>query len=338
MKYSSVADVRKGGVLMWQRLGYMCALCALLSGGCATSTKTLPPTVRIVPDAEKAGMTWDDQKRIALEASSELLAGKVLAGFSKANGGKKPCVKAQAFRGLGDGINTETADTISRMVLDALASSGHADVVAGNSAADFVLGGVMMSSIEAEPHAKPIHVGWTARDAKREIDWILRRNCSLHMVLAAGERREWQRTFAFEFVEFGPVLKEWQKQHPPSSLYKIWNPIALPFILLFGYPTDIHPTEFSYMGISGALVENKGLRITHVAPKSPADKAGLRVGDVIADSFKNNIRTESDLKKSVLSYPPDNVNLLFLGVIRDGRRQNITVRLGKLPQGENVYF
>ncbi len=78
------------------------------------------------------------------------------------------------------------------------------------------------------------------------------------------------------------------------------------------------------------IQEDKGALISDIAPGSPADKAGLKRGDVIIKVGNTEIKKMSDLPKVIASYKPGTT--VKLTVIRDGKRRGIRVKLGEMPE------
>ncbi len=82
------------------------------------------------------------------------------------------------------------------------------------------------------------------------------------------------------------------------------------------------------------LKEAKGVIISEVLSDSPAEKAGLKQGDVIIELDGKEFVNGSDFRNNIaLKKPGTTVNLT---VIRDGSRRNIQAVLGELPSEERV--
>jgi membrane-associated protease RseP (regulator of RpoE activity) len=80
-----------------------------------------------------------------------------------------------------------------------------------------------------------------------------------------------------------------------------------------------------WLGVAFMTVED-GAEVNIVMPGSPADEAGIRVGDVIAEVNGNKVTESRPLDDHILRYRPgDRVRLTIL---RNGSKQRITVRLG----------
>jgi serine protease Do len=77
---------------------------------------------------------------------------------------------------------------------------------------------------------------------------------------------------------------------------------------------------------------DRGVLISEVTPNSPAEKAGLKTGDIIVELNGHPVKEVGQLRNAVaLAAPGTKVNLL---VIRNGSRKAITVTLGKLDSGK----
>ena len=71
--------------------------------------------------------------------------------------------------------------------------------------------------------------------------------------------------------------------------------------------------------------------VVDVTEDSPADRAGLRVGDFITAVDGESLREEASLSDLIQQYVPgDEVDLV---VMRDGSERTITVTLGRNPDG-----
>ncbi len=109
----------------------------------------------------------------------------------------------------------------------------------------------------------------------------------------------------------------------------IWMALALP-LLVFG-STD----KIGYLGVSTghlsdavkiALELDEGVIVERIHDDSPAEKAGLEVGDIITAIDKNAINNHRDLKKAVAERPNENVRVT---VFRKGKTISKTVTLGE---------
>jgi serine protease Do len=71
--------------------------------------------------------------------------------------------------------------------------------------------------------------------------------------------------------------------------------------------------------------ENGGITVDLVTPDSPAQKAGLRRGDIIYAFDKKEVFTREKLRATVQAHPGEKV---VLSIIRDEQKQDIDVTLG----------
>jgi putative serine protease PepD len=87
--------------------------------------------------------------------------------------------------------------------------------------------------------------------------------------------------------------------------------------------------QHAYLGIRVDDASSSGAQITSVVSGSPAEKAGLKAGDVITAIDGNAIASADDLTAAVGAHKPsDSINV---SVTRGGSTQKITVTLGVRP-------
>ncbi len=77
------------------------------------------------------------------------------------------------------------------------------------------------------------------------------------------------------------------------------------------------------------LPDTKGVLISQVTPGGPADKAGLKQGDVIVAFNGEIIPDYSPFRNKISMMPPGTV--VKLDVIRDGARKSFSVKIEKMP-------
>jgi putative serine protease PepD len=87
--------------------------------------------------------------------------------------------------------------------------------------------------------------------------------------------------------------------------------------------------QHAYLGIRVADASTAGAQITSVVSGSPADKAGLKAGDVITAIDGNSITTADDLTAQVGAHQPSDV--ITVKVTRGGSAKDIKVTLGVRP-------
>ena len=83
--------------------------------------------------------------------------------------------------------------------------------------------------------------------------------------------------------------------------------------------------QFKYSGTGGALVSD-------VSPDSPAEKAGLKAGDIITEINGTKVPDSADLRVRVAAVQPGST--AKLKVFRDGGERDINVVLGSQPGQE----
>ncbi len=88
--------------------------------------------------------------------------------------------------------------------------------------------------------------------------------------------------------------------------------------------TPVTAEDAEYYG----LPDVSGARVRRVNEDTPAERAGLRMGDVIASVDGDKVLTSNDLQRKIaLRSPGDRVRI---GIYRDGRPREVTVRLEEL--------
>ena len=75
----------------------------------------------------------------------------------------------------------------------------------------------------------------------------------------------------------------------------------------------------------------RGLKVTSVAPGTPADKAGLQGGDVIRSI--NGLRTEEpgSLGRVIASTAPNTILIMTVRKVGDGKEHQVLVQLPTAP-------
>ena len=80
----------------------------------------------------------------------------------------------------------------------------------------------------------------------------------------------------------------------------------------------------------GLDLTRDGLLVNQVSDDSPADRAGLRKGDVILTYNSRTVTEPEDLRQLVRDTEPGRT--ASLGVWRDGSRRTLQVTVGEVPQ------
>ena len=94
-------------------------------------------------------------------------------------------------------------------------------------------------------------------------------------------------------------------------------------------------------GLDGQLADyfgakNGGVLVTEVIENSPADKAGMKAGDVILSVAEELIDDASDLVEEIQGHEPN--SKIELKVIRKNRKRKMKVTLGEAPQSFDMGF
>jgi serine protease Do len=83
---------------------------------------------------------------------------------------------------------------------------------------------------------------------------------------------------------------------------------------------------------SFGLDKNIGVLVTEVEPESPADKAGLKQGDVILKMNDKEVRSNESLRNTIsLMAPGTKIDLV---IFRDGKEKEIKVEVGSLSKSK----
>ncbi len=81
--------------------------------------------------------------------------------------------------------------------------------------------------------------------------------------------------------------------------------------------------------LAKALKVQNGAVVVQVMPNGPADKAGIKVGDVIVGIDNENISTVQQLQFKVMETKPGTT--LTFHIVRDGKPLDLKVTIGKMP-------
>lgn len=94
------------------------------------------------------------------------------------------------------------------------------------------------------------------------------------------------------------------------------------------YIEDVSPDLAKKFGV------NHGVLVTKVMPGSPAEKGGLKSGDIIVEFNGEPVKDVTDLQLKVINTPPG--EKVKITLIRDGKRKVLTVKIGQMPGGTSV--
>jgi len=78
----------------------------------------------------------------------------------------------------------------------------------------------------------------------------------------------------------------------------------------------------------------EGVLVTKVIKGSPAQKGGLRSGDIIVEFNGEPVKNVADLQLKVIGTKPG--QKVKITVIRDGEKKTLTVKIGQMPGSENL--
>lgn len=86
-----------------------------------------------------------------------------------------------------------------------------------------------------------------------------------------------------------------------------------------------------FLGIRFQAGEGE-IKIEDVVPDSPAEKAGLKPGDVVVRVDKKDVKDEGTLRELIGSHKPG--DKVSIEIKRDGKEQTMDVTLGSPPEDQ----
>ena len=92
---------------------------------------------------------------------------------------------------------------------------------------------------------------------------------------------------------------------------------------------DMAPDVAEQLGLPPST---KGLVVADITADSPADKAGLRIADVILSIDGKPLSAREDLRLAIAERPPG--TKVSLKIVRDGKPLTLTVALGSAPEAQ----
>jgi len=82
--------------------------------------------------------------------------------------------------------------------------------------------------------------------------------------------------------------------------------------------------------IAETIGVKEGILVSQVAPGSPAEKAGLKVGDIIVAIDGEKVREVRELQFRIMKTPPGTE--VTLTILRGGKEQTIKAKVGEMPE------
>lgn len=113
---------------------------------------------------------------------------------------------------------------------------------------------------------------------------------------------------------------------PEPSIAERWEIVTDIYI---GVQTE-QLTEAERQSYGAMLPRHQGLRIKRVIPGSPAEEAGLQVGDLLLKNNGARIDSMEDLLLSVRNTHPG--EFIYFNILRDGQRLPVTIKVAALPE------
>ena len=139
-----------------------------------------------------------------------------------------------------------------------------------------------------------------------------------------------------------------------KTKYTHRNKLILPLILLATLlfscekleDMNINPNGGGYLGVQiqgleGQLADyfgakDGGVLVTEVIENSPAEKAGLKAGDVIISVAGEDVEDSGELVEEIRGHTPE--TKVELKVLRKNRSRKMKVTLGEAPHSMNMGF
>jgi serine protease Do len=151
---------------------------------------------------------------------------------------------------------------------------------------------------------------------------VWRDGSSHQLSVKIGERSDQQESFAFPGM---------QGEHSPLPRNFKFN-FDMPAVWDFGGPRlGINAQDLSgQLGAYFGAPDGKGVLVTEVLPDTPAEKAGLKAGDVITRVEGKTIDTTSDLRENLRSKSA--TGEVALSILRRGSAMTVRVKLPKPAQ------
>ncbi|UCE02351.1 MAG: PDZ domain-containing protein [Candidatus Latescibacterota bacterium] len=87
-----------------------------------------------------------------------------------------------------------------------------------------------------------------------------------------------------------------------------------------------------WIGIEGDKVEGKGYTVTKVIAGSPAEKSGLKAGDVIVAFEGISLASESEELQKAWKSKMKPGNTIEYTIVRDGHKKSKEITLAKMPE------
>jgi serine protease Do len=82
--------------------------------------------------------------------------------------------------------------------------------------------------------------------------------------------------------------------------------------------------------IAETIGVKEGVLVAQIAPGSPAERAGLKVGDIIVAVDGEKVREVRDLQFKIMKTPPGTE--VTLTIIREGKEKTIKAKVGEMPE------
>lgn len=144
-----------------------------------------------------------------------------------------------------------------------------------------------------------------------------------HVYHGFGVPRRLYRRVPLPYVVVEPFANRGEVEIPKEKLMDVTLPVFPMRAADVYWSVGYQETKRVMLGITIEEAEGKGVRVAGLIPGSPAEKAGVRKGDLVVSIDGKPVRDSADLTLEVVNHKPGDVGPLE--VEREGQRVALTV-------------